>query len=324
MNSRRELVAGLGASALAIPLGALAQQATGVRRVGVLLFNSPQSDPVGPLREGLHAVGYIDGKTVAYDFRFADGNAERLADLATDLVRLKPEVIVAYGGDVARHAKEATASIPIVALISNDPVQSGLVASIRRPGANVTGVTLIYDELAGKMLDLVKEAVPHVSRIAVLWNPNHADPEFRETERAATFRGVQLQSLEVRRPEDFERAFETAVAERAEAMIIVSTRLLLQQRARIIKFGAQQGIPLVGSWGDWAKDGFLLTFGPSPAVAMRQVAGYVDKILKGASPADLPFERPTRFELVLNRKAATALNVLFPPSLLARADEVIE
>src|SRR5258706_8876009 len=239
MEGRRPFIAALGATALATPLRAFAQQMAGkIPRIGVLLFNSPQIDPVTPLIEGLQALGYVDGKTVKIEYRYADGKGERLPALAADLVQLKPDLISAYGGDVAPHAKQATNSIPIVALVSNDPVQSGLVASVGRPGANVTGITLIYDELAGKVLELLKEAVPDISRVAVLWNPNHADPEFRETRRAALARNVELQSLEVKQPEDFDRAFDAATRQPADGLIICSTRLVLQQRQKIPQVGA--------------------------------------------------------------------------------------
>jgi putative ABC transport system substrate-binding protein len=325
MEARRRFIAALGATALATPLRAFAQQAPGkIPRIGVLLFNSPEIDPVAPLIEGLQALGYVDGKTVKIEYRYADGKSERLPALAAELVQLKPDLIFAYGGDVAPHAKQATNSIPIVALVSNDPVQSGLVASVGRPGANVTGITLIYDELAGKVLELLKEAVPEISRVAVLWNPNHADPEFRETQRAAIARGVGLQSLEVQQPEDFDRAFDAATRERAEGLIIVSARLLLQQRQKIVEFGAKNRIIMAGNWADWAKDGLLFTYGPNPADAMRRIAYYVDKIIKGVRPADLPMERPTRFELTINQRTAATLGIKFPGAILARADGVVE
>ena len=325
MITRRKIVLALGAGALA-PLASFAQQQAGkvLPRIGVLLFNSPQTDPISPLLQGLQALGYVDGKTITIDYRFAEGRAERLSDLAAELVRLKPDVIFAYGGDVAPHAKKATASIPIVAMVSNDPVQSGLVASLARPGANVTGITLVYDELAGKVLELLKEAVPRISRVAVLWNPDHADPEFRETQRAAAVLGVQLQSLEVRRPADFDRAFKATLGERAEGLIIVSTRLLLQQRRQIAEFAEKNRIPAAGGWGDWTKDGLLLTYGPNPAEAMQRIAVYVDKILKGTRPAELPIERPTRFELVVNMKTAKTLGIKIPNSILVRTDKIIE
>jgi putative tryptophan/tyrosine transport system substrate-binding protein len=321
---RRSFVAGLGA-ATAWPPFAWSQQPGKVPRLGMLLFNSPQADPIGPLIQGLGALGYVDGKTIAVEYRYAEGKAERLANLAVELVQLKPDVIFAYGGDVAPYAKQATASIPVVVMVSNDPVQSGLVTSIRQPGFNITGITLIYDELAGKMLDLMKEALPEISNVAVLWNPDHADPEFRETQRVAIARGVELQSLEVRRPSDFDGAFKAAIDQRAEGLILVSSRLLLAQRQKIKEFTITTRIPAVGNWGDWAaKDGFLFTYGPNTDDAMRGIATYVNKILRGARPADLPIERPTRFELVVNAKTAQAFGIKLPDSIITRADKVIE
>ena len=321
---RRSFVAGLGA-ATAWPPFAWSQQLGKVPRLGMLLFNSPQADPIGPLIQGLGALGYVDGKTIAVEYRYAEGKAERLANLAVELVQLKPDVIFAYGGDVAPYAKQATASIPVVVMVSNDPVQSGLVTSIRQPGFNITGITLIYDELAGKMLDLMKEALPEISHVAVLWNPDHADPEFRETQRVAIARGVKLLSLEVRRPSDFDGAFKAAIDQRAEGLILVSSRLLLAQRQKIKEFTITTRIPAVGNWGDWAvKDRFLFTYGPNTDDAMRGIATYVNKILRGARPADLPIERPTRFELVVNAKAAQAFGIKLPDSIITRADKVIE
>ena len=325
MTDRRKFMAGLSVVALAHPLRASAQHAAApVQRIGVLLFNSPRIDPISPLIEGLQDLGYAVGKSLTIDYRYAEGNAERLPAAAAELVQLKPDVIVALGGDVAPHVKSATASIPIVVLVSNDPVRSGLVTSLARPGANVTGMTLIYDELAGKVLELLKQAVPNVARVGVLWNPDHADPEFQETQRAAALHGVTIQSLEVRRPADFDGAFEAAARERTQAIIVVSSRLMFQHRQKIVDFGLTHGVPMAGSWGNWARDGLLLTFGPSQGAALRLLAGYVDKVLKGAPPGNLPMERPARFELVLNMNTARALKLDIPPALLARADEVIE
>jgi putative ABC transport system substrate-binding protein len=325
MATRRRFVCALAVATLAAPFGALGQQPSGrKRRIGILLYNSPQIDPIAPLIEELRKLGYVDGKTVEIDYRFAEGDATRLPGLAAELVRRDPDVVFAYGGDVAPVAMRATTSIPIVVMVSNDPVQSGLVASIRQPGGNITGITLIYDELAGKMLELLKEALPKMSRAAVLWNPNHADPEFRETQRVAAARAVQLQSLEVRRPSDFDGALKAAIDQRAEGLIAVSSRLLLTQRKRILDFAENSRIPTIGSWGDWARDGFLLTYGPDTEQSMRHVAVYIDKILKGARPGDLPIERPARFELVVNTKTATTLGIELPASVLARADSIIE
>lgn len=320
MSTRRSFILALASTLAATP----AVYAQSQRRIGVLLFNSPQIDPIGPFLEGLKDHGYVDGKSAVIDFAYAEGKADRLGEQAVALVARKPDVIFAYGGDVAPHAKRATASIPIVVMVSNDPVQSGLVASISQPGGNVTGLTLIYDDLAGKMLELLKEAVPGMSRVAVLWNPNHADPEFRETMRVAASRNVEVQSLEVRQPADFEPAFKAAVDRRAEGLIVVPSRLLLGQRQKILAFAQSSSIATIGSWGDWARDGLLLAYGPNTDVAMRRVADYVDKVLKGAKPADLPVERPTRFELAVNLKTARTLGLAVPPTLLARAETVFE
>ena len=320
---RRQFIAGLG-GVTAWPLTTHAQKSNKMPRLGILLFNSPQTDYIKPLLEGLHDLGYDEGKTIAIDYRFAEGKSERLPDLAAQLVNLNPDVIFAYGGDVAPHAKKATSVIPIVAMVSNDPVQSGLVQSLGRPGANVTGLTLIYDDLAGKVLELLKEAAPHIVRVAVLWNPDHADPEFRETQRAAASRGIQIQSLEVRRASDFEGAFRAVTAERADGMIIVSTRLLFQQRRQIAEFVVQNRVPAAGGWGDWTKEGLLLTYGPNTAQSMRRIATYLDKVLKGARPGDLAFERPVKFDPVINLKAAKFLGLTVPETLISRADEVIE
>jgi putative ABC transport system substrate-binding protein len=321
---RRDFITILGGAVAAWPLAARAQQPRKIPRLAIILFNSPQVDPIGPLLQGLQTLGYVDGKSIAIDYRYAEGMAERLPGLASELVQLKPDVIFAYGGDVAPHAKRATASIPIVAMVSNDPVQSGLVASISRPGGNVTGITLIYEDLAGKMLELLKEILPDISRVAVLWNPDHADPEYRETQRVAAAKSLKLQPLPVRRPDDFDGAFKSAVDGQAEGLVLVSTRLLLTQRRKIIDFTTSARVPAIGSWGDWAKDGLLLTYGPNTDDAMRSIAIFVDKLLKGTQAADLPIERPTRFELVINTGAAQRYGLKFPNSILARADKVIE
>ena len=313
----------MGGALLSLRYTAAKAQGGNVPRLGILLFNSPRAEPIGPLLQGLDAMGYVDGKTIAIEYRFAEGKAERLPDLAAQLVQLKPDVIFAFGGDVVPFAKRATTSIPIVAWMSNDPVESGLVASLGRPGGNVTGITLVYDELAGKTLAFLKEAVPAVSRVAVLWNPDHADPEFREMKRGAATLGVQLQSLEVRRPDDFDRAFKAALGEHAEGLVIVSSRLMSRQRQQIAEFAEKNRLIVAGGWGEWTKDGALLTYGPNTTELMQRVAIYVAKILKGARPSDLPIERPTHFDLIINLKTARSFGLTVPPTLLSRADQVI-
>ena len=325
MLRRVPLIAGLALAFFCAPLPATAQQPAKVPRVGVLLFGTPEADPALPaLRQGLRDHGYVEGRNINFEYRYAEGRPERLPDLAADLARLKPDLIYAPGGDTAQVAREATATIPIVASMSSDPVQSGLVASLGRPGGNLTGVTFVADELAGKVLELLKEAAPRVTRVAILWNPDHADPEFRESQRAAGILGVRLQSLEVRRAGDFEGAFQSAVLDRAEALVVVPSRVMLLNRQRIADFAAKQRLILVGGWGAWTQFGGLLEFGPNPAGMVRRAANHVAKILKGAKPADLPVEQPTRFELVINLKAAKALGLTIPPSILVRADRVIQ
>jgi ABC-type uncharacterized transport system substrate-binding protein len=227
-------------------------------------------------------------------------------------------VIFSFGGEQAPIVKAATASIPIVVVVSNDPVASELVASLARPGGNVTGVTYVHDQLAGKTIELLKEAAPWVSRVAILWNPNHADAEFHETQRAAPLLQVQLQSLEVRESGDFEGAFQAATRQRAEALIVVGSRILLLHRQQIGDFSAKNRIVLVGT-PRWLLDsGALLTYGPNAAELNRRAAAYVDKILRGAKLADLPMQQPATFELSINLKSARSLGLTLPPSLLAR------
>lgn len=314
----------LGLGVLVASRVARAQQAR-TARIGVLVFSTPTTDPNVPVwRDALRDLGWIEGRNLTLEYRYAEGRAERLPQLAADLVRRAPDLIYALGGDVAPFAKNATRSIPIVMAVSNDPVEAGLVASLARPGGNVTGLTFLLSDLAAKRLELLHEIAPRASRIAVLWNPEHADPDFKETQAAAPTLGVRIVSLEVRRPEDFDAAFQTALRERADALIVVSSRLMTRERRRILEFAAKQRLPLATGWGAWAEGGALLAYGPNIDDIVRRSAGHVDRILKGARPADLPVEQPTRFELVLNLKTAQALGLTPPPSLLLRADRVIQ
>ena len=309
----------------AAPPGALAQQTARVSRLGVLLYTTPRLDPnVATFREELRKRGYMEGKNLLVDYRFAEGNPDRLADLAVELVNLKPDVIFALGGDVIPAARKATRTVPIVMWASNDPVQTGVVASLARPGGNITGITLVLDALAGKRVALLKEAVPQVTRAGVLWDPNHADPEFRAMQDAARSLGVQLQSMEVHREADFDVVLQAGAKERMGALIVVSSRLLSGNRSRILEFATRNGLPLVGDWGPWAAGGGLLDFGPNIDQMVRRCADYVDRILRGAKPAQLPVEQPTKFELVINLKTARALGLTVSPSLLLRADQVIQ
>jgi putative tryptophan/tyrosine transport system substrate-binding protein len=310
--------------AAAWPLAARAQQAKRIPRIGILLFAKADLAVIDPCIRGLEALGYVDGKTVHLEYRDAGGNYGRFSELADELARLNSDVIFSFGGDIAPAIKKATTNIPIVVVVSNDPVESGLVASLARPGGNITGLTYVHDMLAGKSVELLKDTVPSVSRVAILWNPNHADPEFRETQRAARALGVQLQSLEVREPPDFEGAFQALARERPEALIVIGSRLIALQRQWIGDVCAKQGLILVGVPSWLMEVGALLTYGPNVAEIQRRAATYIDKILKGARPSDLPMQQPTAFELIINVEVAKKLGITVPPTVIARADKVIE
>ncbi len=307
------------------PLTVGAQQSSGrVRRIGIFLFARPDRATVQPFVIELERLGYVDGKNVAIEYRDAGGQSDQFAEAAAELVRLNPDVILCFGGDITSAIKNATTSIPTVVIVSNDPVESGLVASLGRPGGNITGLTQVHDTLAGKSVELLKDTVPSISRVAILWNPDHADPEFRETQRASRSLAVQLQSLEVRQADDFEGAFQAAERQRAEALIVVGGRLISLNRRRIEDHVKKNRLILVGAPGWLMEMGALLSYGPNLAELNRRAATYVDKILKGAKPSDLPMQQPTTFELIINTSIAKKLGITIPPTVLARADKIIE
>jgi putative ABC transport system substrate-binding protein len=321
---RREFIAGFSSAMALWPVAAPAQQAAKMKRIGILLYAKQDQATIAPMLQGLEALGYVDGKNLAVEYRDADGNTERLAEAANELVRLKPDVIFSFGGEQAPNVKNATATIPTVVVVSNDPVESGLVASLGRPGGNITGVTYVHDMLAGKSVELLKDTVPAASRVAVIWNPDHTDPEFRETQRASLALNVQLQSLEVRESGDFDKVFHAVERGRAEALIVFGSRLMFRNRQRIGDFAAKNRLVMVGVPSWLMEIGAVLTYGPNVPELFRRSAGYVDKIFKGAKPADLPMQQPTTFELTINVKRAKELGVTVPPTVIARADRVIE
>ena len=323
---RRGLLIALGGATVAWPRLVLAQRAgKAVPRVGALLFGTPETEPnVGAFRRGLRDLGYVEAQNLVIEYRYAEGKPERLRALAAELVAIKPDVIFALGGDVAPLVRAATSTIPIVMAVSQDPVQTGLVASLARPGGNITGVTFVSSDLAAKRLQFLHEVAPDLARVAVIWNPDHIDPEYRETQTAGKTLGLQIQSLEVRNADDIDAAFQAAISARAQALVPVSSRLMTANRARIIQFSAQRRLLLASGWGPWAREGALFSYGPDLDVITRRAAAYVDKILRGARPDELPVEQPTTFQLVINGKTANALGLTIPPTLLARADEVIE
>jgi putative ABC transport system substrate-binding protein len=318
------ILLGFGAAGLT-PVPLQAQRAARIPRLGVLLYSNPHADPnIEAFRRGLRELGYVDGQSIAIEYRYAEGRPERLPELAADLVRLNPDVVLALGGDVAPHAIAATATIPIVFGTSSDPVESGMVASLARPGGNSTGFTFLMDELASKRLALLKEAAPRVARVAVLFNPAHIDNELHQAQRAAEPLGVAVSPVEMRSPGDLDAALEAMTRTGMDALYVVSSRQTVASMARIVDLATRGRLPLAGGWGAWAQAGGLISYGPNVSDMLRQSATYVDKILKGAKPAELPVQQPTRFELLVNLKTAKALGLPISESFLLRADKVIE
>jgi putative ABC transport system substrate-binding protein len=320
---RREFITLVG-GATAWPFAALAQP-KGISRLGVLLYSDPQNDPqLAAIRRGLSDLGYVEGRNIVLEYRYAEGRPDRLPILAAQLVVLQPNVILAIGGDVAPIAKKFDEAIPLVFVSSADPEQLGLVASLRRPGGNATGVTLFQDALASKRLELLKEAAPQISRVAFLWNPDHPDNEQREAQRAAQALGVQLHLVEVRGSGDFETAFRAANSAGIDSMYVVSSRQTVLNIKKVVQFAMKNRLPLAGDWGAWAKEGGLFSYGPDGVTMAGRAANYIDKIFKGAKPADLPVEQPAKFELIISLTTAKALGLTIPHSLLSRADELID
>jgi putative ABC transport system substrate-binding protein len=278
-------------------------------------------------RRAFRELGYVEGKNILFEPRFAEGQAERLPDLAAELVKLKVDIIVAAGDPAIAAAKRATNTIPIVMVAAGDPVAGGWVTSLAHPGGNMTGTTFLSSELAGKRLELLKETVPQASRVAVLWNPNNPGwlPDFTETKLAGEQLGLRLQFLEARSLKELDSAFSAMIREKALALILLSDPWFFgrERRQQIVDFVAKNRLPSMYELREFVDDGGLMSYGPSLFNMVERAAYYVDKILKGAKPADLPVERPIKFELVINLKAAKQIGLTIPPGVLARADRVI-
>src|SRR5262245_39873580 len=328
MSSRRKFITLLGGGVAAWPLAARAQQARKTHTIG---FLSPSMAVFTPYRtvlfNTLRELGWIEGQNIAIERRYAENRLERLPELAAELVHLNVDVIVASGTLGPLAAKRATSTIPIVMTAAGDPLGSGLIANLAHPGGNVTGLSLMVPDIAGKRLELLKEILPRLVRVAVIWNAGNPYPAivFKEIQAAAAQRlGIEVQSLEVRSPDDFNGAFEKARRQRPDALLDVEDPLTNSLHKRIIEFAAAEQLPSLHGIGEEVEAGALISYGASIPDLFRRAAGYVDKILKGAKPADLPVEQPTKFELVINVKTAKALGLDVPPMLLARADKVIE
>ena len=336
MDRRRFVLTSL-AGAFAMPLAAKAQQAGKVYRIGYLSPSSP-SDPerlaspfgergFAAFRQGLRELGYVEGQNIAIENRWAEGRFERLPDLAAELVGLKVDVIVSVVTQASLAAKNATRTIPIVMVAVGDPLGSGLVASLGRPGGNVTGPSSMYSDLVGKQLEVLKEIVPKLSRVAVLWNPANAAWQaqmLKATAIAAKALGLQVQLLEARGPDELDGAFAAMTRERASALLVAIDVILARHARRIADLAAKRHLPAMYGSSEHVEAGGLISYGPNIPDVFRRAATYVDKILKGANAGELPIEQPTKFDFVINMKTAKALGLTIPRSLLLRADQIIE
>jgi putative ABC transport system substrate-binding protein len=323
---RRDFINFLGGAAATWPLAARAQQPARVYNIAMLGSARTNSRAYVAFSEAFRQLGWIEGKNVVLVYRTADNHVDRLPKLAVELVRLKVDVIVTAGTLASLAAKHATTTIPIVMAAAGDPLGSGLVANLAQPIGNVTGLSLMSPDLGGKRLELLKELLPQISRVAVLWNSANPYPAhvFKETESAAQTLGIEVQSLEVRGPDDFNNVFEAVKQNHPDALIAVEDPLTNSYLSQIANFATANKLPAIFGFREFVDAGGLMAYGANLADLFRRAAAYVDKILRGAKPAELPIQQPTKFELVINLKTAKALGLIVPPTLLARADEVIE
>jgi putative ABC transport system substrate-binding protein len=317
----------LSSMLFAIGGSAEAQQPARIHRIGILIPTSASflSARVEALRQGLRALGYVEGKNILIEDRYAEGKGERLPDLAAELVQLKVDVIVTSSPSATLAAKKASATIPIVIASANDPVGTGLVSSLAQPGGNITGLSLMVPDLDGKRLELLKEAFPKVARVTFLWEPGGSRGNLPLTgmEAAAKALGLRLLSLEVRSLDDFEGAFARAKEERAQALITTTGARINTQQRRVLDLAAKNRLPAIYHYNEFVEAGGLMSYGPNNTDLWRRAADFVDKILKGAKPADLPVQQATKFDLIINLKAAKQIGLTIPQKLLARADKVI-
>jgi len=325
MMHRRTFLCGLTLGTLAAPLGAAAQPVGSIPRVGFVTLTGPPSPFADAFRQGLHELGWIDGQNVLVQWRFAQGQERRIPSYLAEFVRLKVDVIVAGGGvPAARAAKQATNTIPIVFPAAADPVESGLVASLARPGGNVTGLSMLDPEVTAKRVQLLKDAFPKALRVAVVHDSTRGINQVRATEAAARSLGLQVKILEVKRIGDLSNVLESARKGHADAIMVLASGLFNAHREQIVEFMTLQKLPAMYEHREFPDSGGLMSYGPNIREMYRRTAHFVDRILKGVKPADLPVEQPAKFELVINLKAAKALGLTIPQSLLLRADEVIQ
>jgi len=318
----------------ALCFSVLAQQSARIPRVGILFIGGRDQPHLEAFKQGLRERGYIEGKNIVLDYRYAEGEVDRLTSLATELVQLKVDVIVTTSGNSARAAAQATKTIPIVLTTGADPVKSGLAESLAKPGRNITGLSIIEEDLSGKRVEILKETFPKMTRLAYLWNPlavsysaadrKSGNPSYDEAEKTTKIVGVQLLSYKVRTLADIQKAFADMPKVRPHALFVLQSPLMTLNSKRIVELALEQRLPGMYPSNQFAQEGGLIAYGPVVADLYRRAATYVDKILKGANPAELPIEQPTKFELVINLKTAKQIGLTIPPNVLARADRVIK
>jgi len=328
MTTRRELIVAGMLSALVAPVTSSAQNQRRIPRLGILLYFPPATTKQiwDSFQDGLRDYGYVEGKTILIETVSAEAHQDRLGPLAADLVKMNVDVIAVSGTEAVQAAARATKTIPIVMTAVGDPVGAGVVSNLAHPGGNVTGMSLLATDLSAKRLALLKEMLPQLTRVAILWNPDNASValKFEEMQRAAPGIGVQVQSIQLRRPADIEAAIDMAASQHAEAIMDTGDPIQNAYPGRIAELATQRRLPVASEFSDSVDAGALCSYGPDRIDIFRRAAGYVDKILKGAKPGDLPIEQPTRIRLVINLKTAKALGLTVPQSLLLRADKVIQ
>jgi putative tryptophan/tyrosine transport system substrate-binding protein len=326
--NRRDFITLLGGTAVAWPLAGRAQQAGKIPRVGFMGNSTAalEANLVGPFRDGLRELGYQEGRNIVIEYRWAEGNYERFPALVAELLAVPVDVIVTAGTPATLAVKKATSTVPLVMIAVGDPVGTGVVRSLARPGGNVTGLSSIAPDLEGKRLELLRDVIPKLSHVALFLNPLNPfhTVSMRQAFAAAQALGIKLQPLEVRTSGELDPAFAAIVREKPDALLILADRVFLHDRKRMMDFATEHRLPSVNAYRELVEAGGLMSYGPSYEDMHRRAADYMDKILKGAKPGDLPVEQPTKFTLILNLKAARALGIDVPPMLLARADEVIE
>jgi putative ABC transport system substrate-binding protein len=321
---RREFITLLGGAVAAWPLAARAQKRSS--RIGWLVFGGTTLGPIDQsLKDALAQAGLVDGRNIEIIFRYANGNSDRLRELAAELVAQKPDLLLAVGGDLIKALFEASkGSIPIVGGVSDSPIRMGAAVSLARPSKNFTGVTFLTDEMAAKRMELLKEVAPNARRVAVIFNPQHFDDEVTFARRGAETLGIELTTHPINSAADLDAALHAASAGGADSLFVISSRVTGLVAGKIAQHGQERRLPVIASWREFVASGALLSYGPSRIFEAKRLAGYVQKILNGAKPADLPIEQPVKFELVINLKTAKALSLNVPLPLLDRADELIE